>query len=252
MGVNLANDDALRELAATVNAAKGPWKAEPLVPGAALGGDTRNVTNPADRLVRHARRSRAHATRRRSLLQSVRRRDQRARQPQRRREAAREGRARRAVDLGQALRAAPALRSRQARTRARGADAENPRARAAREKERHRHDRRRRRSRSPRALARHHRRRLRRFVARRLERLRPRRAGVPEARAVRHRLARRNRAQGEPPLVRAPRQRRVLGFGNQALAGTGPVAAIPSTRANRTPTCRISPARAACSTRARI
>ena len=49
MGVNLANDNALRALADAVNAAQGPWKAEPLVPGATLGGDTRNVTNPADR-----------------------------------------------------------------------------------------------------------------------------------------------------------------------------------------------------------
>ncbi|MGA9828902.1 MAG: bifunctional proline dehydrogenase/L-glutamate gamma-semialdehyde dehydrogenase PutA, partial [Rhodanobacteraceae bacterium] len=38
MGVNLANDNALRELAAAVNQHKGPWKAEPLVPGAAQGG----------------------------------------------------------------------------------------------------------------------------------------------------------------------------------------------------------------------
>ncbi|MGH8172384.1 MAG: bifunctional proline dehydrogenase/L-glutamate gamma-semialdehyde dehydrogenase PutA, partial [Rhodanobacteraceae bacterium] len=49
MGVNLANDDALRELAAAVNKHTGPWKAEPLVPGAAVGGEMRDVTNPADR-----------------------------------------------------------------------------------------------------------------------------------------------------------------------------------------------------------
>jgi len=49
MGVNLANDNALRELAEAVNAHKGPWKAEPLVPGATNAGDVRDVTNPADR-----------------------------------------------------------------------------------------------------------------------------------------------------------------------------------------------------------
>ena len=49
MGVNLANDNALRELADAVNKHTGPWQAEPLVPGAAQGGDTREVTNPADR-----------------------------------------------------------------------------------------------------------------------------------------------------------------------------------------------------------
>jgi RHH-type proline utilization regulon transcriptional repressor/proline dehydrogenase/delta 1-pyrroline-5-carboxylate dehydrogenase len=49
MGVNLGNDDALRALAETVNQHKGPWKAEPLVPGATSGGDTRDITNPADR-----------------------------------------------------------------------------------------------------------------------------------------------------------------------------------------------------------
>jgi RHH-type proline utilization regulon transcriptional repressor/proline dehydrogenase/delta 1-pyrroline-5-carboxylate dehydrogenase len=49
MGVNLANDDALRALAEAVNQHKGPWKAEPLVPGATNAGDTRDVTNPADR-----------------------------------------------------------------------------------------------------------------------------------------------------------------------------------------------------------
>ncbi len=49
MGVNLANDYALRALAEAVNQHKGPWKAEPLVPGATNGGDTRDITNPADR-----------------------------------------------------------------------------------------------------------------------------------------------------------------------------------------------------------
>ncbi|WP_147653322.1 bifunctional proline dehydrogenase/L-glutamate gamma-semialdehyde dehydrogenase PutA [Vulcaniibacterium gelatinicum] len=50
MGVNLANDDQLRSLAAQVNAAAaGPWRAAPLVPGAAASGAEIAVTNPADR-----------------------------------------------------------------------------------------------------------------------------------------------------------------------------------------------------------
>lgn len=50
MGVNLANDDQLRALAAQVNAAaRDDWYAEPLVPGASVGGERLPVTNPADR-----------------------------------------------------------------------------------------------------------------------------------------------------------------------------------------------------------
>jgi RHH-type proline utilization regulon transcriptional repressor/proline dehydrogenase/delta 1-pyrroline-5-carboxylate dehydrogenase len=50
MGINLANDDQLRALAAQVNAAdREPWRAAPLVPGAAPAGTTLEVTNPADR-----------------------------------------------------------------------------------------------------------------------------------------------------------------------------------------------------------
>ena len=49
MGVNLANDDELRRLAAEVNAAVKPWQAAPLVPGAQLSGTAQAVTNPADR-----------------------------------------------------------------------------------------------------------------------------------------------------------------------------------------------------------
>ena len=50
MGINLANDDQLRELAAQVNAAAtGDWHAGPLVPGAAVTGPEIPVTNPADR-----------------------------------------------------------------------------------------------------------------------------------------------------------------------------------------------------------
>jgi RHH-type proline utilization regulon transcriptional repressor/proline dehydrogenase/delta 1-pyrroline-5-carboxylate dehydrogenase len=49
MGVNLANDNELKALADAVSAARGPWKAEPLVPGATSGGDTRQITDPTDR-----------------------------------------------------------------------------------------------------------------------------------------------------------------------------------------------------------
>jgi RHH-type proline utilization regulon transcriptional repressor/proline dehydrogenase/delta 1-pyrroline-5-carboxylate dehydrogenase len=50
MGINLANDDALRALADQVNAADhGDWRATPLVPGAASASAFVDVTNPADR-----------------------------------------------------------------------------------------------------------------------------------------------------------------------------------------------------------
>ena len=50
MGINLANDDALRDLAAAMNnAGAGRWTAAPLVPGAQPSGDRLAVTNPADR-----------------------------------------------------------------------------------------------------------------------------------------------------------------------------------------------------------
>nr|WP_283254827.1 bifunctional proline dehydrogenase/L-glutamate gamma-semialdehyde dehydrogenase PutA [Luteimonas galliterrae] len=49
MGINLANDDQLRELAQQVNAATANWRAEPLVPGAKAAGPDIAVTNPADR-----------------------------------------------------------------------------------------------------------------------------------------------------------------------------------------------------------
>jgi RHH-type proline utilization regulon transcriptional repressor/proline dehydrogenase/delta 1-pyrroline-5-carboxylate dehydrogenase len=50
MGANLADDDALRALAEQVNAAAAqPWRAAPLVPGAAASGPDIAVTNPADR-----------------------------------------------------------------------------------------------------------------------------------------------------------------------------------------------------------
>jgi len=50
MGLNLANDDQLRELAAAINqSGAGSWTAAPLVPGATATGDRIAVTNPADR-----------------------------------------------------------------------------------------------------------------------------------------------------------------------------------------------------------
>ncbi len=49
MGINLANDAQLRDLAAKINAAVKPWSAQPLVPGASGFGATVKVTNPADR-----------------------------------------------------------------------------------------------------------------------------------------------------------------------------------------------------------
>jgi RHH-type proline utilization regulon transcriptional repressor/proline dehydrogenase/delta 1-pyrroline-5-carboxylate dehydrogenase len=49
MGINLANDAQLRDLAAQINAAVKPWSARPMVPGASAFGATVKVTNPADR-----------------------------------------------------------------------------------------------------------------------------------------------------------------------------------------------------------
>ena len=50
MGLNLANDDQLRTLAAAINnAGAGNWIAAPLVPGANPAGEKIAVTNPADR-----------------------------------------------------------------------------------------------------------------------------------------------------------------------------------------------------------
>jgi RHH-type transcriptional regulator, proline utilization regulon repressor / proline dehydrogenase / delta 1-pyrroline-5-carboxylate dehydrogenase len=51
MGVNLANDIELRQLAEQINAAVRPWNAAPLVPGASSGGDTVAVHSPADRRI---------------------------------------------------------------------------------------------------------------------------------------------------------------------------------------------------------
>ncbi|NYZ61468.1 bifunctional proline dehydrogenase/L-glutamate gamma-semialdehyde dehydrogenase PutA [Luteimonas sp. SJ-16] len=52
MGVNLANDAELAELAAQIQAAPASWSATPLVPGAQAAGPAVEVTNPADRRVR--------------------------------------------------------------------------------------------------------------------------------------------------------------------------------------------------------
>jgi RHH-type proline utilization regulon transcriptional repressor/proline dehydrogenase/delta 1-pyrroline-5-carboxylate dehydrogenase len=49
MGVNLANDAELGALLTAVNAANGPWKAGPLVPGLTASGPEIAVTDPADR-----------------------------------------------------------------------------------------------------------------------------------------------------------------------------------------------------------
>ncbi|GHC02093.1 bifunctional proline dehydrogenase/L-glutamate gamma-semialdehyde dehydrogenase PutA [Thermomonas carbonis] len=50
MGLNLANDDQLRELAAALNTSgAGSWTAAPLAPGANPTGEKIAVTNPADR-----------------------------------------------------------------------------------------------------------------------------------------------------------------------------------------------------------
>ncbi len=49
MGVNLANDQDLRNLAEQINANARPWTAAPLVPGINTSGTQNIVTNPADR-----------------------------------------------------------------------------------------------------------------------------------------------------------------------------------------------------------
>ncbi|MFO0028825.1 MAG: bifunctional proline dehydrogenase/L-glutamate gamma-semialdehyde dehydrogenase PutA, partial [Pseudomonadota bacterium] len=66
MGVNLANDAELGALLSTVNAAHGPWKAAPLVPGWTASGPEIPVTDPADRrrVVGHWRAADAQAVER--------------------------------------------------------------------------------------------------------------------------------------------------------------------------------------------
>lgn len=51
MGLNLADDRQLQELAARINAEPGPWQAAPLVPGATPSGQPVAVASPADRRV---------------------------------------------------------------------------------------------------------------------------------------------------------------------------------------------------------
>jgi RHH-type proline utilization regulon transcriptional repressor/proline dehydrogenase/delta 1-pyrroline-5-carboxylate dehydrogenase len=66
MGVNLANDAELGALLTAVNAANGPWKAAPLVPGWTAAGPEIAVTDPADRrrVVGHWRAADAQAVER--------------------------------------------------------------------------------------------------------------------------------------------------------------------------------------------
>src|SRR5690606_19185254 len=51
MGVNLANDGQLRQLAEEIAATPTGWTAAPLVPGANASGASNTVTSPADRRV---------------------------------------------------------------------------------------------------------------------------------------------------------------------------------------------------------
>ena len=159
------------------------------------------------------------------------------------------GRVRRAQHLGQAVGAASALRARQARARAGRTGAALLELAQLAKALRHRLHHRRRGSRSPGTVAGPDRRgACSDHVARRLGRLRPRGAGLPEARAVRDRLPRRPGAPRRPAHAGAPGQGRVLGRGGQARAGRRPCRAIRCSRASRTPTCPTSPARGACST----
>ncbi len=48
MGINLANDNELTELAEAANQYQDAWQAAPLIPGASGGGETVSVINPAD------------------------------------------------------------------------------------------------------------------------------------------------------------------------------------------------------------
>ena len=89
----------------------------------------------------------------------------------------------------------------------------------------------------------------RRPVARGLGRPGLRRAGVPEARAARDRLAGRARAPASPPADAAAGQGRVLGRRDQARAGRRPARTIRCSRARCTPTSPTSPARRRCSPR---
>ena len=110
------------------------------------------------------------------------------------------------------------------------------RTRATREVPRHRLHHRRRGSRPSRTVARRHRRCVRRCLARRLGRLWPRRAGVPEARAVRDRLARRSRAPHRPPHSRCAWSRARTGTARSSARRSMARRATRCSRASRTPT----------------
>ncbi len=86
--------------------------------------------------------------------------------------------------------------------------------------------------------------------ARRLGRARPRGAGLSEARAAAHRLARRSGAAHRPAADGAARQGRLLGQRDQAQPGARPRSTIPSTPASSRPTCPTSPAPSGSSPRA--
>ena len=76
-------------------------------------------------------------------------------------------------------------------------------------------------------------------LAGRLERLRPGRAGLPEARAGRDRLARIGRTQGGPQARGSARQGRVLGHRGQAQPGAG-LAGLSGVHAQAQHRCRVS------------
>ncbi len=153
----------------------------------------------------------------------------------------------RAVDLGEAVGAASALRARQARARVRRTHPARAGTGATGEVLRHRLHHRRRGSRPPRAVARRDRRRVRRQVARRLGRLRPGDAGVPEARAGSDRLPRRPRPPAPAAASRCAWSRARTGTARSSARRSTARPAIRCSRASRTPTCPTSPTRAACS-----
>ena len=166
--------------------------------------------------LRHARRVRDHRGRCADVPGRVRHRHRCDRR------CARAGRAglRATLDIGQAIRAAPEVRNhaaaaRAVRTRAALGRTVRPRAQA-----RHRPHCRRRGNRAAGTIARNLCANPARWQPRRLERPRAGRAGLPEAGAPRHRLARDARARGWLAPASATGERRVLGQRNQARAGT--------------------------------
>ena len=168
-------------------------------------------------LVRHARRGGADRRGRGALPARLRRRHRRDRP-----RLGRPRHPRRAGHLDQAVGAAPALQPGADRPRRQRAlsGAEGPRDPLA--PPRHRPQHRRRGGRPARDLARPARAPVLRARARRLERDRLRRPGVPEALPVRDRRARRSRAPLRPSPHGPPRQGRVLGQRDQARPGRWP------------------------------